>query len=117
VGFFGWVFCCQPCLVEEDEDLLVGEAVEGAGQAAHAGREGEVGVGQGRAHQVGGVGRHVPALVVAEDRQHQIRHRQYASSTYRTVLNCFRRTVPKKVTILKPSVADPDPYVFGPPDP
>ncbi len=64
--FFGWVFCCQPCLVEEDEDLLVSEAVERAGEAAHAGREGEVGVGQGRAHQVGGVGRNVPALVIAE---------------------------------------------------
>jgi hypothetical protein len=68
VGFFGWVFCCQLCLIEEDEDLLVGEAVERAGEAAHAGREGNVGVGQGRAHQVGGVGRHVPALVVAEVR-------------------------------------------------
>ena len=51
---------------KEDEDLLVGEAVEGSGEAAHAGGEGQVGVRQGRAHQVGGVGRDVAALVVTK---------------------------------------------------
>ena len=56
-------------LVEEDEDLLVGEAVERAGQAAHAGRKGEVGVGQSWANQVGGVGGHVAPLVVAAQRR------------------------------------------------
>ena len=53
-------------LLHEDENLLVGEAVEGPGQAAHSRTEGEVGIGQGRTNQVGGVGRHIPALVVTE---------------------------------------------------
>ena len=55
-------------LLHEDEDLLVGEAVEGPSQAAHPRTEGEVGVGQGGAHQVGRVGRYVAALVVTESR-------------------------------------------------
>ena len=44
--------------------LLVGQSVERPGQAAHAGAEGQVRVGEGRADQVGGVGGHVTSLVV-----------------------------------------------------
>ena len=53
-------------LLHEDEDLLVGEAVEGPGEAAHAGAEREVGVRQGRPHQVSGVSGDISALVVTE---------------------------------------------------
>merc|ERR1719397_2325455 len=53
--------------IKEDQHLLVGEPVEGSSQAAHAGSEGEVGVGESRADQVGGVGRHVASLVVTVD--------------------------------------------------
>jgi hypothetical protein len=50
------------------EDLLVGEAVEGAGETAEGGRVGEEGVREGRADQVGRVGRDVAALVVGVER-------------------------------------------------
>mmetsp|Transcript_31332 Transcript_31332/g.56877 ORF Transcript_31332/g.56877 Transcript_31332/m.56877 type:complete len:423 (-) Transcript_31332:174-1442(-) len=54
-------------LVEPAEDLLVGEAMEGTGEAVDAGGEGEVGVGEGRANEVAGVGRDVATLVVGVD--------------------------------------------------
>ena len=53
------------------EHFLVGQAVQRAGQAVEAGGVGIVGVGQGRVHQVGGVGRDVAGLVVGvEDEVH-----------------------------------------------
>lgn len=52
---------------EPVEDLLVGEAVEGTGETVEAGGEREEGRAQGRADEVGGVGRDVAALVVGVD--------------------------------------------------
>lgn len=54
-------------LLEEDEHLLVGEAMERPGEAAHSGAEREVGVGECGAHQVSGVGRDVTSLVVTKN--------------------------------------------------
>ena len=50
--------------------------MEGSGETAHAGGEGEVGVGQGRADQVSGVGGDVASLVVTKNRKQ----------------NCFRKS-------------------------
>lgn len=44
---------------------LIGQAVQRAGEAVHGSAEGQVGVGQGAAHQVAGVGADVAAFVVA----------------------------------------------------
>ena len=54
-------------LLEEDEHLLVSEAMERSGEAAHSGAEREVGVGECGAHQVSGVGRNVTSLVVTRN--------------------------------------------------
>lgn len=56
-------------LLQPDEHLLVGQAVERSGEAVHTGGEREVGIGQGRADEVGRVGRYVAALVVRVDGQ------------------------------------------------
>lgn len=52
--------CLQ--VLEPAQHLLVGQAVQRPRQPRHAGRKGQVGVGEGAAHQVRGVGRHVAAL-------------------------------------------------------
>lgn len=52
---------------EPVKDLLVGEAVEGTGETVKAGGEREEGRAQGRADEVGGVGRDVATLVVSVD--------------------------------------------------
>mmetsp|Transcript_26202 Transcript_26202/g.84300 ORF Transcript_26202/g.84300 Transcript_26202/m.84300 type:complete len:345 (+) Transcript_26202:92-1126(+) len=49
------------------QHLLVGQSVQGASQGVHASSEGEVGVGQRGADQVGGVRGSVATLVVAVD--------------------------------------------------
>ena len=51
---------------KEHQDFLVGQPVERTGQAAHAGGERQVRVGQRRAHQVSGVSGNVAAFVVTE---------------------------------------------------
>ena len=56
-------------LLDPNQNLLIGQAVEGAGQSVHSGGEGQVGVTEGRTNQVSGVGRHVAALVVRVDGQ------------------------------------------------
>ena len=48
---------------------LIGQAVQGARQAGEAGGEGEVRVAERAADQVGGVRRHVAALVVPARRR------------------------------------------------
>mmetsp|Transcript_28966 Transcript_28966/g.38601 ORF Transcript_28966/g.38601 Transcript_28966/m.38601 type:complete len:339 (+) Transcript_28966:583-1599(+) len=47
--------------------LLIGEAMEGAGETVHACREREVGVGESRADEVSGVGRHVATFMISMD--------------------------------------------------
>jgi len=54
-------------LLEPFENLLVGEAVERAGQTVETGSQGEVGRAQSAANQVGGVRADVAALVVGVD--------------------------------------------------
>merc|ERR1712126_479550 len=56
-------------LLQEDQDLLVGEAVERTREAAHTSAEGQIWVREGRSHQVGGVGRYIATLVVTVDCQ------------------------------------------------
>jgi hypothetical protein len=56
-------------LHQPDEHFLVGEAVEGPGEAVHAGGEREVRIGEGRADEVGRVRRHVATLVIRVDGQ------------------------------------------------
>mmetsp|Transcript_7078 Transcript_7078/g.21611 ORF Transcript_7078/g.21611 Transcript_7078/m.21611 type:complete len:462 (+) Transcript_7078:264-1649(+) len=56
-------------VLDPAEDLLVGEAVEGTGERVESGDVGEVGVGEGGADEVRGVGRGVAALVVGVDDQ------------------------------------------------
>lgn len=56
-------------LGEPVEDLLVGETVEGTGKTVQASGEREVGRGEGRADQVGGVGGDIATLVVSVDGQ------------------------------------------------
>eukprot|EP00760_Papus_ankaliazontas_P031622 PhM_4_TR5366/c0_g1_i1/m.29121 len=52
---------------EVGEDLLVGEAVEGAGEAVHGGGQRQVGVGQSGANEDSRVGRDVATLVAGVD--------------------------------------------------
>lgn len=54
-------------LGEPLEDFLVGKTVERTGKTVETGREGEEGRAEGRANQVGGVGRDVATLVVGVD--------------------------------------------------
>eukprot|EP00754_Rhynchopus_humris_P004259 Rhum_TRINITY_DN12180_c0_g1::Rhum_TRINITY_DN12180_c0_g1_i2::g.49956::m.49956 len=58
-------------LLQEEEHLLVGEAVERAGQTVHARAARQVRVAEGRAHKRRRVRRHVSTLVVRVDRQVQ----------------------------------------------
>ena len=62
-------------------NLLVGQPVEGPGQAAHAGTEGQVGVGEGGANQVGGVGGHVTSLVVTGGGGGQTTYQKYINTS------------------------------------
>lgn len=56
-------------LREPVEDLLVGETVEGTGEAVETSGKGKEGGAEGRADKVGGVGRNVATLVVGVDGQ------------------------------------------------
>ncbi len=56
-------------LLDPNQHLLVGEAVEWTGEAVHGGGIGQVGIGEGTAHQMASVGAHVAALVVTVDGQ------------------------------------------------
>ena len=53
-------------LAQPEEDLLVGEAVERAGETVQGSTEGEEGVGEGRADELAGVGGDIATLVVTK---------------------------------------------------
>jgi len=67
--FVGDVFATEIFseLGQPDEDFLVGETVEWAGETVHGGGEGEVWIGEGGSDQVGGVGGNVATFVVGVD--------------------------------------------------
>jgi hypothetical protein len=54
---------------EEFEALLVSQTVKWASEAVETGGEGEIGVGEGRANQVGSVGRNISSLVIGVDNE------------------------------------------------
>jgi hypothetical protein len=58
-------------LLEPDEDLLVGQSVQGTSETVQASSQGEVGGAESRADQVGRVGADVATLVVGVDGQVQ----------------------------------------------
>ena len=51
-------------LLQEDQDLLVGETMKRSSEAAHASTEGEIWIREGRSHQVGGMGRDIASFVI-----------------------------------------------------
>ncbi len=65
MGFFGWVFYCQPCLDGDGEERASGGGEDDltVGVVAHRGEvqltaQLEAGGGQGRQHGTGGAHRH-----------------------------------------------------------
>ena len=90
--------------IKEDQHLLVGEPVEGSSQAAHASGEGEVGVGEGRADQVGGVGRHIASLMVTVENSIQ-----FHLALHDFVLNCSDPCM----TISQPVDCEVKPHELG----
>jgi hypothetical protein len=54
-------------LLEPDQDLLVGQSVEGTGETVESSRVGEEGIGEGRTDEFTGVGGDVTAFVVGVD--------------------------------------------------
>lgn len=65
----GVVADLAPELLQPDEDFLVGQSVEGSGEAVESGGEGEVRVGKGGSDEVGRVGGDVASFVVGVDGQ------------------------------------------------
>lgn len=53
-------------LLQPDEDLLVGETVEGSSETVEGSGVGEEGVGEGRADQLASVGRDVATFMITE---------------------------------------------------
>ncbi|TMW48369.1 hypothetical protein DOY81_006551 [Sarcophaga bullata] len=54
---------------QPNQDFLIGQTVQRTSQTVHTGSKGEVGIAQGRANQVHGVGRYIATFVITVDGQ------------------------------------------------